>query len=119
MNRRLFNFLATLLLAITFSFFLPWWSIMLAALLTSILIPLKKSAVFFVPFFAIVLFWAGYAYLLSNENDFLLAKKIAVLLPLGGNPYLLILVTGCVGGIAAGVSAILGKQIHALISKKD
>ena len=43
-----------------------------------------------------------------------LAKKIALLFQLNGNPYLLIVLTGVVGGIAAGVSAWLGKELHAL-----
>jgi hypothetical protein len=73
--------------------------------------------VFFVPFFAIVLFWMVYAFWLSNANDFTLSKKIAVLLPLEGNPYLLILVTGIVGGLAAGIAGIFGKQCAMLLRK--
>lgn len=119
MTRQLFNFLATLLFAILFSLVLPWWSVMIAALLTALLIPLRKSAVFFVPFFAILIYWAGYAYILSSGNDFIMAKKIAVLLPLGGNPYLLMVLSGIIGGLAAGISGILGKQLQLIIKKID
>ena len=77
-----------------------------------LLIPLKKTAVFFTPFLAILLFWACYSFILSSANDFTLAKRIANLLPLGGNPYLLILITGIIGGLAAGVAAIFGKQLR-------
>jgi hypothetical protein len=87
---------------------------MLAALLSAFLVPLKKAAVFFIPFLAILLYWTVYSFILSNSNDFILAKKIAELLMLGGNPYLLILVTGVIGGIAAGMSGILGRQISAI-----
>jgi hypothetical protein len=55
--------------------------------------------------------------MLSSANDFTLAKRISVLLPLGGNPYLLILVTGIIGGIAAGFAAIFGKQLSLAIKK--
>jgi uncharacterized membrane protein len=119
MSKRQFNFLATLLFALLLSFVLPWWSVMLAALLAALLIPLKKSAVFFVPFFAILLFWISYSYFLSSGNDFILAKKIAVLLPLEGNPYILILLTGLIGGIAAGIAAIFGKQLRQVITSKS
>lgn len=114
MNKNLINFTATLALAFVLSLFLPWWSIMAAALVTAFMIPLKKAAVFFIPFFAILLFWATYSFMLSSGNDFILAKRIAQLLPLGGNPYLLIGITGILGGIAAGISAIFGKQLSRL-----
>ncbi len=111
------NFIATLVLAIVLSLFLPWWSVMTAALTTALFIPLKKAAVFVVPFLAILLFWAMYSFILSSGNDYTLAKRIAVLLPLGGNPYILMLVTGTVGGLAAGIAAVFGKQLSLVIKK--
>jgi hypothetical protein len=118
MNRNIINFIATLVLAILLSLFLPWWSVMTAALATALFIPLKKAAVFFVPFLAILLFWAVYSFMLSSGNDYTLAKRIAVLLPLGGNPYTLMLVTGVVGGLAAGIAAVFGKQLSLVLSKR-
>ena len=56
MNTKIKNFIATLLLAIPLSFFMPWWSVMLAAFIASILFPLEKGAAFFTPFCAILLF---------------------------------------------------------------
>ncbi|WP_350285820.1 hypothetical protein [uncultured Croceitalea sp.] len=117
MTKKMTNFIATIVLAALFSFFLPWWSVMTAALVTSLFIPLKRTAVFFVPFFSILLFWAVYCFMLSSANDFTLAKKISQLLQIGGNPYVLILVTGVIGGLAAGITAIFGKQIAAFSSK--
>jgi hypothetical protein len=108
------NFVVTIIIAFILSQFLPWWSVMVAGFVSALFFSLKKLAVFFVPFLAIFLFWAVYAFLVSSANDFILAKKIAVLLPLGGNPYTLILVTGVVGGLAAGVAAMLGKQCSRL-----
>lgn len=117
MKIKTLNFSATLILALVFSFFLPWWSVMLAAFITGFLFSLKNAAVFFIPFLAILLFWVIYSYIISSGNDFTLAKKIAVLLPLGGNAYLLLLVTGIVGGLAAGMAGIFGKQCQALSRK--
>ncbi|WP_422105225.1 hypothetical protein [Winogradskyella sp.] len=114
MTKNILNFIATIVLAALLSLFLPWWSIMTAALATALFIPLKRAAVFFVPFLAILFFWSIYSFILSSANDFTLANKIAVLLEIGGKPYLLILVTGVVGGLAAGVAAIFGKQIFAM-----
>ncbi len=115
MNAKSVNFIITFILALVFSFFLPWWSVMTAAIIAALLFELKGFAVFYIPFLSIFLFWTLYSFILSNTNDFTLAKKIAVLLPLGGNPYLLILVTGVIGGIAAGIAGIFGKQCKLLL----
>ncbi|OUS00047.1 hypothetical protein A9Q86_11430 [Flavobacteriales bacterium 33_180_T64] len=117
MKNNIINFIVTILVALFLSQFLPWWSIMVAGFASALFFSLKKSAVFFVPFLAIFLFWSVFAFIVSSANDFTLAKKIAVLLPLGGNPYILILVTGIVGGLAAGIAALLGKQCSVMVRK--
>jgi hypothetical protein len=117
MTKIITNFFATILLAFLLSFVMPWWSVMTAALATALFIPLKRAAVFFVPFLAILVFWGVYSFVLCSGNDYTLAKRIAVLLPLSGNPYLLMLVTGIVGGLAAGVAAVFGKQITLMGNK--
>ena len=114
MNTKTINFVVTLFLSIGLSFILPWWGIMAAAIITGFMIPLKKASVFIVPFLAVFLFWSVYSFWLSNGNDFILAKKIAILLPLNGNAFLLILVTALVGGIAAGIAGVFGKQLKEL-----
>jgi hypothetical protein len=110
MKKNSINFIATIVFALILSQFLPWWSIMVAAFVSSILIPLKKVKVFIIPFLAIVVLWVIQSWILSSTNDYILAKKIALLFPLNGNAYLLMLVTGIIGGIAAGIAAVFGKQ---------
>jgi len=117
MTKSLINFILTFIIAYIFSFFMGWYSVMTASLLTALFIPLKRLAVFFVPFLSIFLLWCIYSYVLSSSNDFILAKKIAVLLPLNGNPYLLILITGLIGGLAAGAAALFGNQLRVVFSK--
>ena len=119
MNKNIINFIATIIIALILSQFLPWWAIMVAAFATSLFISLKKSAVFFVPFLAILVFWIIYSYILSSGNDFILAKKIAILFPLNGNTTLLMLVTGIIGGIAAGIAGVFGKQCSILLANKN
>ena len=117
MNEKIINFVLTLVLAYILGLFFPWWSVMLAAIITAFLIPLKKSSMFFIPFLAIALLWIIQSWLLSSVNDYTLAKKIAILLPLGGNQFLLIIVTGIIGGLAAGIAGIFGKQCKLLFNK--
>lgn len=117
MKKNILNFIATIVIGFILSQYLPWWSVMLASFITALLISLKHSAVFLIPFLAIALLWMAHAFWLSNANDFILAKKIANLLPLGGNAYLLILVTGIIGGLSAGISGVLGKHCSQLLKK--
>lgn len=119
MNKNSINFIATILLAFILSLFLPWWSVMTAALTTALFIPLKKWAVFFVPFLAILVFWSVYGFILSSSNDFILAKRIAILLPLGGSWLALVMVTGIIGGLAAGIAAVFGKQLQLVLKKSN
>jgi len=114
MKKIFINFFTTFILGLLLSQLLPWWSVMISAFVTSLIFSLKKSEVFFIPFLSITLFWVIYAFWLSSANDFILAKKIAVLFPFHGNAYLLILVTGVIGGVAAGISAVFGKQCRIL-----
>lgn len=118
MNSKSLNFIATFVLALVLSFFMPWWSVMLAAFVASLLFSLKGISSFVIPFLSILVFWTGYSFLLSNANNFILASKIAVLLPLDGNPYLLILLTGIIGGLAAGVAGIFGVQCMLIFKRK-
>jgi len=110
MNKKTINFVLTLFLAYIFALFLPWWSVMVVAFITSFLIPLRKASVFIIPFLAVALLWIIQSWLLSSANDYTLARKIATLLSLGENPALLIAVTGIVGGLAAGIAGVFGKQ---------
>ena len=114
MTKNIKNFTITMIIAFVLSLFLPWWSVMLAGFTSSFLIPLKKLAVFFIPMIAVMSLWILQSLLLSGANNFILAKKIAVLLMLSGNITSLILFTGVIGGLATGISAVLGKQTNAL-----
>lgn len=117
--KMLTNFILTIIIGLILSMFLPWWAIMVAAFVSGAIVRLRNVSAFFVPFAAIALFWIVNAWLLSNANDFTLAKKIAVLLPLGGNAILLILVTGLIGGLAAGIAGLFGNQCRALLAKDN
>ncbi|MGM5469223.1 hypothetical protein ACS386_03005 [Flavobacteriaceae bacterium LMO-SS05] len=119
MKKNSINFIATIIIALILSQFLPWWSVMVAAFVTSVFISLKRYAVFIIPFLAISILWTIYAYVLGSGNDFILAKKIAILLPLNGSITLLMLITGVVGGIAAGITGLFGKQCSILFIKQS
>lgn len=112
--KTLLNLILTAAFAWAITLFTPWWGIMVAALIVALLLPLKGVRSFLIPFMAIFLLWAFQAYTLSSANDFVMAGKIATLLPLEGNTSLLIVLTAFIGGLAAGSSGLLGKQIRSM-----
>jgi hypothetical protein len=86
--------------------FLPWWGFALAAFAVSALIPQRPADAFLSGFLALFLLWGGLAWFLDAANNSILSKKIAMILPLGGSSWLLILVTALVGALVGGGAAL-------------
>jgi hypothetical protein len=111
------KFLAAIVLTALLSFisglFLPWWGIAIAALLVAVIIKQSAGKAFAAGFLGVMLLWQGLAWWINIGNHGVLAKKIALVLPLGGNQVYLILVTGIVGGLVAGFAAMSGSYLRA------
>jgi hypothetical protein len=56
--------------------------------------------------------WSGLAWWITIKNHGILSAKIANVLPLSGNTFLLILVTGLVGGLVGGFGAMTGSYLR-------
>jgi hypothetical protein len=114
------KFLVSIILIMLFAFvaglYLGWWSIAIVSFLVTLLIHQRAGKAFLSGFLAIFLLWAGLASLINIKNDGVLASKIATVLPLAGNPILLLLVTGLIGGLVAGFAAMSASYLRA--SKK-
>jgi hypothetical protein len=89
--------------------FLPWWIIAPVAFAVGFIFQQKSVYAFLAGFVAIFALWTIYAFLLSQANHDILAKKIAELLPLKGHVSWLILTTGAIGGLVSGLSAVTGR----------
>ena len=101
-------FLLILLLAALAQLFLPWWVITPLCFLLAAGRGGRGSRAFLAGFLGIGLGWLALAGWLSAQNDGLLAHRMALLLPLGGSPTLLVLVTAVVGGLVGGLAALAG-----------
>jgi hypothetical protein len=104
--------LFTALIAFVSGLFLPWWSIAIASLLVALLVHQKAGKAFFSAFLGLLFLWGGLAFWIDMKNDGVLSKKIALVLPLGGSSIALILVTGIVGGLVAGLAAMSGSYLR-------
>lgn len=103
----------TALLAFISGLFLPWWGIAVTSLLVAVIIHQKAGKAFLSGLLGVLILWAGLAWWIDMKNNGILSKKIASVLPLGGNALLLILVTGVVGGLVAAFAAMSGSFLRA------
>ena len=105
----------TATLSFIFGLYLPWWSIALAGLISSGIIPQKPLFAFLSGFIGVFLLWEILAWVIDNKNNGIMSQKMAHLLPLGGSTVLLILITSIVGGLVAGLAAVTGTYLRRLI----
>ncbi len=106
------RFLLATLLTLALSFisglFLPWWGIAIVALIVALLVKQAAGLSFLAGFLGVFLLWAALAFWIDSKNNGILSERIAQVLPLGGNSFLLVLATGMVGGLVAGFAALTG-----------
>jgi len=100
------------LLAFISGLFFPWWGIAIAALVTAVMVHQKAGKAFLAGLLGVFLLWGGLAWWMDMANNGILSKKIASILPLGGNSLLLVLVTALVGGLVAGFAALSGSYLR-------
>ena len=103
----------TALLAFISGLFLPWWGMAITSLLVAVLVHQKAGKAFLAGLLGVFILWAGLAWWIDMKNNGVLSEKIASVLPLGGNAVLLILVTGFIGGLVAGMAAMSGSFLRA------
>ena len=105
--------LLTALLAFISGLFFPWWGIAISSLVVAILIHQKPGKAFLSGYLGVFILWGGLALWIDIKNGGVLSKKIALVLPLGGNTVYLILLTGFIGGLVAGMAAMSGSFLRA------
>jgi len=102
----------TALLAFTGGLWFGWWIIAIAAFLIALLVHQRAGKAFLSGAIGVFLLWGALAWWIDMKNEHILSKRIAEVLPLGGNSILLILVTAVIGGIVAGLAAMSGSYLR-------
>ena len=105
----------TALLTFILGLYLPWWSLALAAFLVAALIFQRPLYAFLSGFLALFLLWGIFAGIINSANEGILAAKVAVIFPLGGSSFLLMLVTAFVGALVAGLAALSGRYLRYIL----
>jgi hypothetical protein len=110
------RFLISIILTGLLSFFsglwFPWWGIAIVAFAVAAAIPQSPSKAFVSGFLALFILWGGMAWCINTQNQGILSGKIAMILPLSGSSFLLILLTALVGAVVAGLAALSGSLLR-------
>lgn len=99
--------LLTIIVCFVFQSFLPWWTLVVGAGGTAYFSANKAFKSFAAGFIGASLLWLGMAYYLDITTQSIITEKVNKLLPL--NSFLL---TGLIGGIVGGLSALTGTLLR-------
>ncbi len=100
------------LLSFAACLYLPWWVIAIVSFIVAVGIPVGAGKSFLAGFIAIFFLWLIMSFFISNANNHLLAHKVAILILKGDSPYLLMIVTGLIGGLVAGLGSLTGSLLR-------
>jgi hypothetical protein len=100
--------LLTALLGYAAPLYFSWWSFAVTSFIIALLVHQKTWLAFVATFLGLFLLWGIMAIIIDTGNNHLLSQKIAVLLPLHGSSFLLILITALIGGLVSGFAGLSG-----------
>lgn len=104
--------LLTGLIAFIAGLYFDWWSLAIVAFLIAILIHQQPGKAFLAAFLALFLLWAGLSWMIDLKNESILSARISTLIGIGNNPMLLVLITGLIAGLLAGMAALSGSYLR-------
>ena len=110
--RFIISLLLIMILGLAAGIYLPFWSVAVVAFTVSALIPQPSWMSLLCGFLAIFLVWAGLAFYLDRVNNHLLGNRVSQLFFKAESPLLLVALTGFVGGLVGGLSALSGSFVH-------
>lgn len=111
-------FLLIFVLAALAQLFLPWWSGPVVALLLAAGLGASGGRAFLAGLGGVGLGWLLLASWYHLHTDGLLSHRVAQLLPLGGNGWLLVLLTAVLGGLAGGLAALSGAWLRQALTPR-
>ncbi|MBP6686468.1 MAG: hypothetical protein KA160_01315 [Lacibacter sp.] len=105
-------FIVTALLSYAAGFYLPWWSIAIAAFIVAVAIPQNPIKAFIAAFLSLFVLWVGLALYIDMGNQHILSMKIAELLFKSHSHALIMSVTGLVAALVGGFAALSGAYLR-------
>lgn len=100
------------LLSVAACLYLPWWTIAIVAFIVAAAIPQHPGKSFLTGFTALFLLWGSLSWILSGNNDHILAHKISLLILKTDSVAALIAITALIGALVAGFGALAGSFVR-------
>jgi len=96
---------------------MPWWILILISFVVGFIIYGNGFNVFVSGFLSGTALWLTYAWFLDFMTESILSAKLVLLFPVDES-FMLIVVSGIIGGLAAGLGATTGNSLRLLFVKK-
>ena len=101
----------TALVAYLLQWYLPWWSVVIAGFVISVILSSNGVSSFFAAFLGVGLYWFIMAGMIDMGNNSLLSNRVAQIFFIN-NSILLVLITAAIGGISGGFGALAGSHLR-------
>ena len=96
---------------------LPWWIIAIVGFISGYMFQQTPPQSFLSAFVACFVLWSAIAFFIDVANEQVLSTKIAALFGLP-QPWMIIILTGFVGGLVTGMGALTGALLRKLMVRK-
>jgi len=96
------------------SLFLPWWTLLIPAVILGAALFDHSLAAFLLGFVSLFAAWAVQVLYIDIANESILSGRIAEMLGVGQS-WIVILITASIGGLIGGMGTLLGSQIRQLL----
>ncbi len=103
--------LFTIAICLVLQYFLPWWTLVLGAMLAGYWFNNKGWVSFLAGLSGVGLLWLGTSLLIDLQTQSILTEKVAKLFPTK-TPALLFLLTAIIGGLPGGFAALTGSLLR-------
>ena len=94
--------------------FLPWWTLLIPAIVLGATLFSYPQAAFFTGFLSLFAAWFVQVLYIDIANESILSGRIAEMLGVGQG-WLVLLITAAIGGLIGGMGTLLGSQIRQLL----
>lgn len=97
--------------------YFPWWTAVFVALAVEAIVGKGNSTAFFSGFYGVAIPWMALSLFIDVKSDSILTMQILELFKLPTFSIVMVIVTGFLGGLVAGIGSMTGGWIRAAVTK--
>ncbi|NBC27840.1 MAG: hypothetical protein GVY08_13330 [Bacteroidetes bacterium] len=112
------NFIILLFCFWIVTLFLPWWTLLIPAVVLGAALFERSVSAFSIGFLSLFAAWLLQVLYIDIANESVLSGRMADMLGVGQS-WLVLLLTALIGGLIGGVGTLLGSQIRQLLRPGD